>query len=159
MTTFRSVRDEDYAYIITRVDGWWGGRERAPMLPRLFFEHLGDTSIIAEDNGRIVAFLVGFCSTAKPGEAYIHFVGVDPSARGQGLGRELYQRFFELVRARGCRVVTAVTAPINEGSIAFHRSMGFALRPGDKEVEGLPVHSDHEGPGLDVIVFRLEFPV
>lgn len=159
MTTFRSARDEDYGYVIARVNDWWDGRDMAPMLPRLFFEHLGDTGLIAEDDGRIVAFLAGFCSTAKPGEAYIHFVGVDPQARGRGLGRELYERFFELVRARGCGAVTAVTAPVNAGSVAFHRSLGFSLVPGDKEIDGLPVHSDHEGPGFDVVVFRLEFPV
>lgn len=152
--TFRPARSDDYDSIIPRVNDWWGGRDMAPMLPRLFFEHLGDTGLVAEDDGRIVGFLAGFCSTAKRGEAYIHFVGVAPEARNRGLGRRLYERFFELVRARGCSVVNAVTSPVNRGSVAFHRAMGFTIVPGDKQVDGIEVHSDHEGPGFDVVIFR-----
>jgi GNAT superfamily N-acetyltransferase len=150
----RPPRDGDYAFVIAHINDWWGGREMAPMLPPLFFEYLGDTALIAEDDGRIVGFLAGFCSTSKPGEAYIHFVGVDPDARGRGLGGELYERFFDLVRARGCTQVNAVTAPINGRSIEFHQAMGFETVPGDAEVDGLPVHTDHGGPGFDVVVFR-----
>ena len=154
MTTFRPARSDDYGFIITRVNDWWGGREMAPMLPPLFFEYLGDTALIAEANGRTVGFLAGFCSTSKPGEAYIHFVGVDPEVRGQGLGRELYERFFEVVRERGCTLVNAVTSPVNRGSVAFHRSMGFEMIPGDAEADDLPIHTDHGGPGFDVVEFR-----
>ena len=154
MTTFRPARDDDYGFVITRINDWWGGREMAPMFPPLFFEYLGDTGLVVEDDGRIVGFLAGFCSTSKPGEAYIHFVGVDPEVRGQGLGRELYERFFELVRERGCTSVNAVTSPVNRGSVAFHVSMGFEMVPGDAEVDGLCVHTDHGGPGFDVVVFR-----
>jgi L-amino acid N-acyltransferase YncA len=50
-----------------------------------------------------------------------------------------------MARADGRTVVSAITAPVNATSIAFHRSMGF-------EVTG-PV-ADYEGPGRDYIVFR-----
>lgn len=50
--------------------------------------------------------------------------------------------------------MNAVTSPVNRGSVAFHRSMGFEVVPGDAEVDGLPVHTDHGGPGFDVVVFR-----
>jgi GNAT superfamily N-acetyltransferase len=63
----------------------------AGMLPRLFFEHFTDTSFAAERDGRLVGFLAGFISQSRPGEAYIHFVGVDPAQRGRGLGRLLYE--------------------------------------------------------------------
>ncbi|MFL5766304.1 MAG: GNAT family N-acetyltransferase [Actinomycetota bacterium] len=152
--SFRSATGDDYDFVVRRIDEWWGGREMAQRFHRLFFEYLGDTAIIAEEGGRIVAFLAGVCSTSRPDEAYIHFVGVDPEHRGRGLGRKLYERFFSLVRQRGCRTVHAVTAPVNLGSIAFHRAMGFEPAPGDAEVDGLPVHTDHLGPGFDVVEFR-----
>jgi hypothetical protein len=38
-----------------------------------------------------------------------------------------------------------VTAPVNSGSIAFHRSMGFAVAG--------PV-IDYNGPGRDLVVFE-----
>ena len=82
-------------------------------------------------------------------EAYIHFVGVDPAERGNGLGRLLYKAFFVAAGARGAVVVRAVTSPANRGSIAFHQRMGFQLEPGDAQIGGIPVSSGHDGPDSD----------
>ena len=74
----------------------------APMLPQLFFLHFEGTSFVAEDgDGRLAGFLVGFLSQTDPDDAYVHFVGVAPEQRGSGLGRELYERFFEAAREAG----------------------------------------------------------
>jgi L-amino acid N-acyltransferase YncA len=64
--------------------------------------------------------------------------------RGSGLGRVLYERFFALMRTDGRTVVHAVTSPVNTGSIAFHRAMGFSAAD--------PV-VDYDGPGADRVVF------
>jgi hypothetical protein len=34
--------------------------------------------------------------------------------------------------------------------------MGFAVEPGDREVDGVSVHSDYDGPGQDRVCFRME---
>jgi hypothetical protein len=67
------------------------------MLPRLFFEHFTDTSFAAERGGELTGFLVGFVSQSRPGEAYVHFVGVRPDECDRGLGQQLYERFFAAV--------------------------------------------------------------
>ncbi len=152
----RALREEDYREIIMVLDDWWGGREMAGLLPRLFFQHFADTSFAIEEEGRVIAFLVGFVSQSRPGEAYIHFVGVDPAWRGQGLGQELYERFFAAARERGATSVHCITSPVNKGSIAFHRAMGFSLAPGDEESEGVPVHADYDGRGGARVVFAKE---
>jgi ribosomal protein S18 acetylase RimI-like enzyme len=121
----------------------------APMLPKLFFIHFEGTSFVAEDEaGELAGFVCGFLSQTEDDEAYIHFVGVDPEARGSGLGRALYERFFEEVRESGRSVVRCVTSPVNERSVAFHESLGF-------EVER--VVPDYDGPGEDraLLVKRL----
>jgi len=82
----------------------------ADKLPRLFFEHFTDTSFAAERDGKLARFLAGFISQSRPGEAYIHFAGVDPAERGSGLGRLLYEAFFAAAEARGCVLVRAVTS-------------------------------------------------
>ncbi|GIO02197.1 GNAT family N-acetyltransferase [Brevibacillus laterosporus] len=46
------------------------------MLPKLFFEHFTHTSFIAEKNGELIGFLIGFLSQIHTDEAYIHFVGI-----------------------------------------------------------------------------------
>jgi GNAT superfamily N-acetyltransferase len=149
----RQLATADYPFVISVIDRWWGGRPMADKLPRLFFEHFTDTSFAAERDGRLAGFLAGFISQSRPGEAYIHFVGVDPAQRGTGLGRLLYETFFQAAEARGAVLVRAVTSPGNRGSIAFHQRMGFQLEPGDAEVDGIPVSSGHDGPDGDRVRF------
>jgi predicted GNAT superfamily acetyltransferase len=154
----RQLSTADYPFVISVIDQWWGGRPMADKLPRLFFEHFTDTSFAAERDGRLAGFLVGFFSQSRPGEAYIHFVGVDPAERGRGLGRLLYEAFFRAARARGCVLVRAVTSPVNRGSVAFHQRLGFRLEPGDAEVDGIPVSSGYDGPGSDRVRFLRALP-
>ena len=115
----------------------------AEMLPRLFFVHFRDTSFVAERDGELAGFLVGFLSPARREEAYVHFVGVSPAERGSGLGRELYERFFAVARADGRSRVSCVTSPANRGSLAFHVALGF---------EPSKPQADYDGPGEDRVV-------
>ena len=41
---------------------WWGGRDLTAMLPKLFLNHFNDTSFVAENNDRMIGFLIGFLS-------------------------------------------------------------------------------------------------
>lgn len=140
----RPAHPSDYGRVIGRVNVWWGGRDMAPMLPKLFFVHFEGTSFVAEDaDGNLAAFLIGFLSQTDDEEAYIHFVGVDPEHRGSGLGRDLYERFFVTAREHGRKRVRCVTSPVNTGSVAFHEAMGF-------EVDS--VAKDYDGPGEDRVL-------
>ena len=130
--------------MIGRVNVWWGGREMAPMLPRLFFLHFEGTSFVADDDeGELAGFVFGFLSQTDPEEAYIHFVGVSPARRGEGIGRTLYERFFAEARDQGRSLVRCVTSPANEDSIAFHEALGFEV---DRVAE------DYDGPGEDRVL-------
>jgi ribosomal protein S18 acetylase RimI-like enzyme len=143
--TIRHAQPSDYGRVIGRVNAWWGGREMAPMLPKLFFLHFEGTSFVADgEDGQLAGFLIGFLSQSDPGEAYIHFVGIAPERRGEGLGRRLYERFFDSVRGDGRTRVRCVTSPVNSGSVAFHQALGF-------EVER--VAEDYDGPGEDRVLF------
>jgi ribosomal protein S18 acetylase RimI-like enzyme len=139
----RQATAADYDAIVLVVNDWWG-RDLRGALPRLFLDHFHATSLIAEDDGTMIGFLVGFVSPSAPGEGYIHYVAVDPGYRGRGIARHLYDEFIARVKPRGCRLLHAITSPVNQTSIAFHRSMGFDVRG--------PV-PDYNGPGRDMIVF------
>jgi len=149
----RPISERDHAPIIAVVNEWWGGRQMAGLLPRLFFAHFQDTSFVVEEDGQIIAFLIGFVSQSRPGQAYIHFVGIHPDQRKRGLGRQLYELFFATVRARGCDSVHCITAPINSGSIAFHTRMGFQIEKSDRERDGIAFTADYDGPGQDRVLF------
>jgi predicted GNAT superfamily acetyltransferase len=140
----RQAQPADYDRIITVIDDWWG-RPVHTALPRLFLDHFFRTSFVAEHDDALAGFLVGFFSASTREVAYIHFVGVDPRARGNGLARRLYGRFFDLAKADGRCVIRAITTPQNHGSIAFHQAMGFTVNG--------PI-TDYNGPSADRILFR-----
>ncbi|MED4583853.1 GNAT family N-acetyltransferase [Brevibacillus choshinensis] len=156
MLQIRNVQENDYTSIIAVINDWWGGRPMADMLPKLFFIHFQPTSFIAEEHGEMTAFLVGFLSQTFPGEAYIHFVGVHPDKRKDGVGRQLYQHFFETVKQQGCHTIRCITSPVNKTSISFHTKLGFAIEQGDKMVDGISVSSNYDGRGNDRVVFVKE---
>jgi ribosomal protein S18 acetylase RimI-like enzyme len=141
--TLRHAKPSDYGRVIGRVNVWWGGRDMAPMLPRLFFLHFEGTSFVAEDGEELAGFVCGFLSQTEADEAYIHFVGVAPEYRGAGIGRLLYERFFDEVRGEGRSVVRCVTSPVNEVSVAFHEALGFVV---DR------VAKDYDGKGEDRVL-------
>jgi GNAT superfamily N-acetyltransferase len=147
----RRAVPEDYDAIAAVVDRWWG-RPILDALPRLFLDHFHRSSLVAPagpqapaDDRGLRGFLVGFASPSLPDEAYIHFVGVAPDERGSGLGRLLYETFFDQARAAGRNRVAAVTSPVNRPSIAFHRSMGFDVSA---------AISGYNGPGHDLVTFH-----
>jgi predicted GNAT superfamily acetyltransferase len=82
-------------------------------------------------------------------------VGTNPNRRRRGLGRALYERFFEDARARGASHVTAVTWPGNQISVGFHRAMGFAPDdgPGTQNLYGTSSYADYDAEGEDRVVF------
>ncbi|MHB1808892.1 MAG: GNAT family N-acetyltransferase [Solirubrobacteraceae bacterium] len=128
------------------VDDWWG-RDVLPGLPRAFLDHFHKTSLIAERGGRIVGFLIGFHSPGEREVAYIHYAAVAPTERGEGLARRLYEEFAATAERAGLARVRAITSPVNEASIAFHRALGL-------EVEG-PI-GGYNGPGRDRVSFARE---
>ena len=148
MIQLRTAEAADYDRVIAVVDDWWG-RPLRHLLPRMFLDHFHATSLVAERDGDLAGFLIGFLSPSVRDAAYIHFVAVDPRSRGTGLGRLLYERFFGLAAADGRRVVRAITSPVNSGSIAFHTAMGFTVTG--------PV-DDYDGPGSAKVLFERRLP-
>lgn len=140
---WRQARPSDYDDIIPVLDDWWGGRAMTAMLPRLFFDHFSETSLVATDDGSIVAFIVAFVSPDDPAQGYVHFVGVDPRFRGRGLGAQAYERIGVVMRERGCTRLKAVTSSANVDSQAFHRALGFTVS------DPIP---GYDGPGEDRVI-------
>jgi len=97
------------------------------LLQPLFLENFSSTSLVCEDGDELIAFLVGFPSLDDPREAYVHFLGVSPKARGRGVGKALYKRFDETMSARSVSRVRCVTSIVNTSSVEFHTAIGFQI--------------------------------
>jgi ribosomal protein S18 acetylase RimI-like enzyme len=144
---FRRPIEADYQAISSVIDDWWGGRQLDHLLPRLWLQHFTGTSWLAEGrDGRLAGFLIGFLSPDQPNVAYCHLIAANPNLRRRGVGRALYEHFFEDARAGGRSVVTAITWPANHTSIAFHRALGFEVDTGpeSKNLYGTPARAGYD---------------
>jgi GNAT superfamily N-acetyltransferase len=142
LTTRRPTK-ADYDYIVEVIDKWWGGPTSALAHP-IFFYELGDSAMVVEQQGRPVGFLFGFI--APSGVGYVHLVGIDPEVRRQHVGSLLYRAFEKQCLEAGCRRMKAITTMGNDGSVKFHRALGWRVEEA----------ADYAGPGRARLVFTKE---
>ncbi len=150
----RNAVPQDYHQVISVMVDWWDGRDLRAAASKIFFIHFAETTFIAEYDKSLVGFLIGFYSQSKPDEGYIHFAGVHPRFRRMGLARRLYESFFMRCRANSRFIIRACTSPINILSIDFHQKMGFAIEPGDLEIDGVQVAANYLGDGDHKVLFK-----
>lgn len=151
----RKLREDDYDFVIVKLNEWWGGRNMADMLPRLFFIHFRNSSFVYEEAGRVIGFLVGFISNTHKNTGYVHFVGVDPECRNHRVATKLYEEFIDYCIGNGVSTIKCVTSPINKVSIAFHHSLGFKASAYDVNGAPLPVKS-YDGPDGDRVLLSFQ---
>lgn len=142
MVQIRGINKTDYDAIVSVLDRWWGGPAGERAHPVFFYE-LGDMALVAEEDDAILGFLLGFVAKGPPKVGYVHLVGIHPEHRRRGVGKMLYERFIEECRADGATQLKAIAPRGNEGSVLFHRALGFTVR--DEE--------NYAGPGRPRAVF------
>lgn len=138
----RGITKDDYDEITQVMDHWWGGPVGIQPLP-IFFYEWGDDALIVEESGQMVGFLIGFLTQRPPRVAYVHLVGIHPQFRRRGVGKALYEEFARRGEDQGATSIKAITSPGNQGSVEFHRALGFKI----EEVQ------DYAGPGRARFVF------
>jgi ribosomal protein S18 acetylase RimI-like enzyme len=138
----RGITKEDFDEIVSVMDQWWGGPSGTRPLP-IFFYEFGAHALITEEDGTMVGFLLGFITDRQPRVGYVHLVGIHPHFRRRGVARALYEEFARRAEAEGAVLLKAITTVGNEGSVEFHRALGFRI----EEV------ADYAGPGRARYVF------
>jgi len=114
-------------------DGPVSFEERAPdateMAARIERYRAGYAWLVAERGGEVVGYAYATAFNERPAYRWSTSVSVyiAEDARGQGLGRALYEALFDRLRERGFRIACAgITLP-NEASEGLHQSLGFEL--------------------------------
>jgi ribosomal protein S18 acetylase RimI-like enzyme len=118
---------------ITRIDERITGRYRPEVWEQRVVYYIrrdADAPKVAEQDGKVVGFMLGEVRGGEFGldepTGWIEFFGVDPSARGSGIGRRLTEALLEHFRARGARITRTMVAARDTEIDAFLRRMGFA---------------------------------
>ena len=118
---------------ITRIDERITGRYRPEVWEQRIVYYIrrdADAPKVAEQDGTVVGFMLGEVRGGEFGldepTGWIEFVGVDPSARGGGIGRRLAEALLAHFRERGAKVARTMVAARDQEIAAFLGAMGFA---------------------------------
>ena len=130
--------------------------ERAPDAAELAvrIERYGTSHawLVAERGGEVVGYAYATAFNERPAYRWSASVSVyiAEGARGQGVGRALYEALFERLRGRGFRMACAgITLP-NEASVGLHEALGFERTGVNREIGW------KQGAWRDVGWFQLE---
>lgn len=108
-------RDAEYCLNLTKLDGmeYWNLED---------FENAAENDdvifLVYEDDGEIIAYILGFILPTKETEAMIHETRVHKERRGEGIGTEIVDAFCDRAFEMGADVVIA---EIDEELLNFYR--------------------------------------
>jgi GNAT superfamily N-acetyltransferase len=104
----------------------------ASLAPHLFGPRPVAEAIVAEREGRVVAFALFFTNfstfLARPG-LYLEDLFVEPAERGRGVGQGMLEHLARLAATRGCGRFEWSVLDWNEGAIRFYQRMGATVMP------------------------------
>jgi phosphinothricin acetyltransferase len=83
--------------------------------------------LVAEDGDRVAGYAYASAHRARPAYRWSADCSVylDPGYRGQGVGRQLYERLIPVVGELGYRSLFAGIALPNPASVGLHEALGF----------------------------------
>ncbi|WP_234441521.1 GNAT family N-acetyltransferase [Streptomyces sp. WM6386] len=136
----------DIQQVLADHPRYWGDRDLRSLHLLALVREFGSTCLVARADDGIRGYLIGFVT--PDGTGYVHLIATRDDTRGTGLGRDLYAAFVEAARELGAVRLKAITSIANEGSVAFHRGLGFEAR----------VEEEYNGPGQPMVVFTRALP-
>ena len=96
-----------------------------------FFQENWDTCFVAENQERIVGFVLGSIIEKNDSSwvyGYLTWLGVDPSLKGLGIGKRLLKEFIQASQKLGARMLIVDTDADNHRALDFFEHAGFGNR-------------------------------
>ena len=98
---------------------------------RRFYEHISQFPwLVWEEEGQILGYAYAGAPWERAAYRWCAEVSIylTPRAHGRGIGRQLYARLEEILKAQDYRRVYALITSENRGSLAFHEKVGYKFR-------------------------------
>ena len=83
--------------------------------------------LVWEEAGELLGYAYGSAPFERAAYRWSGEVSIylHPDARHRGIGRQLYNALEAIMEKQGYRLVYAIITASNEGSLAFHKAMGY----------------------------------
>ena len=89
----------------------------------VFLENNPDTFLVAEYNGKVIGYVMGYLRPDL--EGHIMSIAVDPDYRGNGIGSALLTEVIERLINKGARYIGLEVRVSNEKAIKLYERFGF----------------------------------
>lgn len=156
--TIRHGREEEFLAIHRFVSGCGVLESYAEHLFRIVLRYFGNTSYVAEREGRIVGLMWGFRSQKDPGTFFLWQIGVDPGLRGAGIADRIMAHAEEELARLGYRRIELTVAPDNAPSRRLFEKRGYenvSAREGKTvEVDGALAIENYYRPAGHFMMFE-----
>ena len=93
-----------------------------------FIKKSPKTCLVAEKNGKVAGFIIGFIKEWSFGverSGWIEMIEVDPKQMGEGIGKNLGEALIKYFKERGIKEVYTTLNWDSGDLIAFFKSIGF----------------------------------
>jgi len=131
----RTLEDADLGGIIA-LDEKISGQYRPDVWETRFTYYMRrdpEACVVAEKDGKVVGFMLGDVRAGEFGleepTGWVEVLGVDPSERGQAIGRRLAERILEHFKDSGARSVRTLVDREMTGIEQFFTALGFEPAP------------------------------
>ena len=84
-------------------------------------------SLVAEENNKIIGFLLALETLPFRGSLFIRYIAVDPLFQGKGVGSLLYKRLIEKCKEKNIYNIQTLINLENPISIRLHEKLGFYI--------------------------------
>jgi diaminobutyrate acetyltransferase len=158
MLIIRSVSEKEFMRIHSFVSDCDVLETYPEHVYRILLRHFGDTCLVAESDGVIVGFLLGFRSQTRADLFFIWQIGVSVSARRQGVGAAILRDVENRLSSHEAARIECTIDPENEPSIRLFESQGYvnvASREGETiSIAGHPSVKDFYMPGRHFALYE-----
>jgi diaminobutyrate acetyltransferase len=108
---------------------------------KIILRYFGDYCFIAEDNGKIIGFVMGIVPQSISHTYFLWDIGIDSSYQRQGIGTALLKEIENELEKLGFIRIEVTIDPVNTSSQKFFEEMGYKNISG-KERKTIKVHGN-----------------
>ena len=125
--TLRSPTAADGAAVWRFVESGSGLESNSAYSYMLMFEHHAASCVVAEADGELVGFVLGYRPPGIPSTVFVWQIGVSAAMRGKGLGLRMLNEIFARGGNHDVYYLEATVSPDNEPSLRLFHALARTL--------------------------------
>lgn len=124
MITIKNAELQDLNSIVAIEQHIFNTDSYPAFVVRQLFDISGHYFIVAKEKDRVLGYVIGGLNISDK-KAWVLSLGVHPSGRGKGLGKQLLEKLITLFKTQNCEQIALTVYPDNMTAISIYEALGF----------------------------------